>query len=100
MYEFLAVVTHARIYAPPTPLPDALLQIQAWMESASLVLLGESEGFFPMLEKMLRKSRVVGAGVHDARIAALCVSHGVKTLLSADRDFSRFPQLRTRNPLS
>jgi predicted nucleic acid-binding protein len=37
--------------------------------------------------------------VHDARIAALCLSHGVCELWSADRDFSRFPALRTRNPL-
>ena len=37
--------------------------------------------------------------VHDARIAALCLSHGVRELWSADRDFSRFPALRTRNPL-
>jgi hypothetical protein len=37
--------------------------------------------------------------VHDARIAALCLQHGVSELLTADRDFSRFPALRTRNPL-
>jgi predicted nucleic acid-binding protein len=37
--------------------------------------------------------------VHDARIAALCLSHGVRELWSADRDFSRFPALPVRNPL-
>ena len=37
--------------------------------------------------------------VPDARIAALCLRHGVKKLLSADRDFSRFPALVTENPL-
>jgi predicted nucleic acid-binding protein len=37
--------------------------------------------------------------VHDARIAALCMQHGVRELLSADRDFSRFPQIAVRNPL-
>jgi predicted nucleic acid-binding protein len=37
--------------------------------------------------------------VHDARIAALCVQHGVRELYSADRDFSRFPQIAVRNPL-
>ena len=47
-----------------------------------------------------RQSRVAeGCAVHDARIAALCLHHGVKKLLSADRDFSRFPQLVTANPL-
>ena len=37
--------------------------------------------------------------VHDARIATLCHRHGVTTLYSADRDFSRFPDLYTENPL-
>jgi uncharacterized protein len=37
--------------------------------------------------------------VHDARIAALCLTHGVREFLTADRDFSRFPALRARNPL-
>jgi predicted nucleic acid-binding protein len=38
--------------------------------------------------------------VHDGRIAALCIHHGVRELLSADRDFSRFGDLKTRNPLT
>ena len=40
-----------------------------------------------------------GPLVHDARIAALCLSHGIKELLTADRDFGRFRDLKTRNPL-
>jgi hypothetical protein len=40
-----------------------------------------------------------GALVHEARVAALCLQHGVTELWSADRDFGRFPRLRTRNPL-
>jgi predicted nucleic acid-binding protein len=37
--------------------------------------------------------------VHDARIAAICIGHGVHELLTADRDFSRFSSLAVRNPL-
>lgn len=37
--------------------------------------------------------------VHDARIAALCLAHGIiEALLTRDRDFSLFPELRTQNP--
>jgi uncharacterized protein len=32
-------------------------------------------------------------------LSALCIQHGVGELLSADRDFSRFDDLKTRNPL-
>ena len=43
--------------------------------------------------------RVQGPLVHDARVAAICIGHGVHELLTADRDFSRFPSLRSRSPL-
>ena len=99
LYEFYAIVTHPKIYRPPTPAADALIQIDYWLESPSLVLLHEGDGFFDTLRRVLAASRVRGGAVHDARIAALCLRHGVKTLLSADRDFSRFAQLRTENPL-
>jgi hypothetical protein len=99
LYEFYAIVTHPKIYRPPTPAADALVQIGYWLESPRLVLLHEGEGFFETLRALLGKSKVQGGGVHDARIAALCLRHGVKALLSADRDFSRFPAFRTENPL-
>jgi hypothetical protein len=48
---------------------------------------------------MLETGRVAGPQVHDGRIAALCHQHGVDELWTADRDFGRFPNLKTRNPL-
>jgi uncharacterized protein len=51
------------------------------------------------LRTLLTTSRVTGARVHDARIAALCLQHGVRELWSADRDFGRFPSLNVVNPL-
>jgi len=99
LHEFVAIVTHSRIYKPPTPIYDALIQIKYWLESPTVALLTEGEGFFGIWDDVLRKSAVTGGSVHDARIAVLCIYHGVKKLLSADRDFSRFPQLRTENPL-
>ena len=36
---------------------------------------------------------------HDARVAALCIAHGVTEFWTADRDLSRFPELVARNPL-
>ena len=44
-------------------------------------------------------ARIAGPQLHDARVAALCLHHGVQTLWSADRDFGRFPELEVRNPL-
>lgn len=99
VYEFLAVVTHPRIFAPPSSLSAAVDQIEAWLESPSLTLLAEGRGFWNELSSQLLASRVTGPVIHDARVATQCLAHGVSELWSADRDFGRFPDLRVRNPL-
>ena len=100
IHEFLAIVTHPRIYDPPTPLEKALSQVDAWMEAPSLLLLSESEDYWLQLQSLLQSGKVCGPQVHDARIAALCSYHGVTELWTADRDFGRFPKLKVRNPLA
>ena len=104
IHEFLAIVTHPRIYRPPTPVADALLQVEYWKESPSLRLLGEGSGaegerYWEHLRTMLEVSEARGPRVHDARVAAICRVAGVREIWSADRDFSRMPGLLVRNPL-
>jgi uncharacterized protein len=60
--------------------------------------LGETEDFAGVLGGLVQRSRVSGAVVHDARVAALCLAHGVETLLTRDRDLSLFPELATADP--
>jgi toxin-antitoxin system PIN domain toxin len=100
IHEFLAIVTHPRIYDPPTPLAAALAQVEAWLESPSLELLAESDQHWPELRALVEKAQVTGGRIHDARVAALCLQHGVRELWSADRDFGRFAQLTVINPLT
>ena len=99
LFEFLAIITHPRIYQPPTPLELALDQIEAWIESPSLVVLSETEGHWSLVRSLISDGKIVGPRIHDARVAALCQSHGITELWTADRDFSRFPSLVKRNPL-
>jgi len=99
VHEFLAIVTHVRIFPKPTPVARALDQVDAWLESASLVLLGESDAHWSSPRQLLAAGLVMGPRVHDARVAAICLAHGVRELWTADRDFGRFPALGTRNPL-
>ena len=99
LHEFLAIVTHPQIYNPPTPLETALRQVDAWLEAPGLTLLAETGSYWPDLRATLTDGRIAGPQVHDARIAALCRLHGVRELWSSDRDFGRFPGLKTRNPL-
>ena len=99
LHEFLAIATHARIFDPPTSLRAAVDQIDAWLESPTVVLLSERSDHWRHLRLLAEAGDVRGPRVHDARVAALCLGHGVTELWTADRDFGRFPQLRTRNPL-
>jgi len=66
---------------------------------ANLVFIGETDEYLVYLESLAMMAHTRGGAIHDARIAAICISHGVGELWSADRDFSRFPQLVVRNPL-
>ena len=99
IHEFLAIVTHTRIYTPPTPLSTALDQVGAWLESPSLVLICETARYWSRLESLLLGGLIAGPRVHDARIVGLCQEHGVSELWTADRDFSRFSGITVRNPL-
>jgi len=99
IHEFLAIVTHPRIYKPPSSLAAAIDQVEAWLESQTVVLLAESNVHWQQLKELLISGKAAGAKVHDARIAALCLQHGVSELWSADRDFGRFPNVPVVNPL-
>ena len=99
IHEFLAIVTHPRIFAPPSPLGVAVKQVDAWLESPTLSLLSEAVDYWPLLKAAITTGKIVGPQVHDARIAALCAQHGVRELWSADRDFNRFASLTVINPM-
>jgi len=99
VHEFIGIVTHTNIYRPPTSLNQALAAVDAWLASGNLHLLSESPGYFDKLRELALASKLSGPRIHDARVAALCLHHGVRELWTADRDFSMFPKLKTRNPL-
>lgn len=99
IHEFIGIVTHRNIYRPPTPVNQALAAVDAWVAAGNVNLLSESPGYFEKLRELAVAARLSGPRIHDARIAALCLHHGVRELWTADRDFSMFPKLKIRNPL-
>jgi hypothetical protein len=99
VHEFLAVVSNPRIFKDPTPMDIAMDTVKRLLASLSGGFLAEGEGYLDALERVARPALLQGALVHDARVAALCLFHGVRVLWSADRDFSRFPALTAVNPL-
>ena len=99
IHEFIGIVTHPGIYKPASTLAQALGFLQGVFASPQLHLLAESPGYFEKLGGISLAARLKGPRIHDARVAALCLHHGVSELWSADRDFSVFPSLKVRNPL-
>ncbi len=98
-HEFVRVVTEPRWFNDPTPLDQAVETIETLLASGGCRPLGETTGHWSRLGGLARAGRAGRTMVYDARIAAICLAHGVDELWTADRDFSRFPGLRTRNPL-
>ena len=99
VHEFISIVTHPRIYKPATRIDEALDAVDSWLAGGNVVLLSESAGYFKTLRTIALTAKSTGAIIHDARIAALCLHHGVREFWTADRDFLSFPQLKVRNPL-
>jgi toxin-antitoxin system PIN domain toxin len=98
VHEFLSVVTGPRM-PDPTPPDEALAAIAALVTLPTVQLLGEARRHLDLLAELVGPNGPRGARVHDAKVAAICLGHGVDELWTADRDYSYFPRLRTRNPL-
>jgi toxin-antitoxin system PIN domain toxin len=92
--EFLRVVSHPRVFNPPTPVAEALSSIESLLRSPSARVLVPGPAFLGLLRAQLQESGATGNLVYDAQIAAVCLEHGARSLLSEDRDFARFPRLQ------
>lgn len=98
LYEFLCVVTNPRFLAKPSTLEEALYQIDLWLESATQPIT-EGDDHWMKMKEILSQAKMIGPRVYDARIAVVAMTHNIRELYSCDRDFSRIPSLKTRNPL-
>ena len=99
VHEFLAVATNTKIPPKPKSPARAIAAVDAWLASPSVTVISEAGEHWQQLTALMTNGHVMGGMVHDARIAALCLQHGVRELWTADRDFSRFTALRVFNPL-
>lgn len=100
VHEFLGVVTRPSFFADPTPMAVALAQVRSWLGAPRVELISETDRHLAVLDVICQQGAVRGAMIHDARVAAIYLENGVREIWSADRDFSRFPQLRAVNPLA
>lgn len=100
VYEFLRVVTHPRVFDPPTRIETALEDLESLFDSPSLTLLGEGPSHPAAMRQALVAGRAAGNLVHDAHIAALLIENGIREFWTEDRDFNRFPGLKIVHPFA
>jgi toxin-antitoxin system PIN domain toxin len=98
IYEFLRVVTHPRVFNPPTELTAALEDVESLLDSPSLQMLGEGPSHAKRMRRTLLDGMATGNLVHDGHIATLLLEHGVTEFWTADRDFSRFRGVAAVDP--
>jgi uncharacterized protein len=99
MMEFLAVVTHPRIFRNPDTLDAALDNLESIAQCPTLLVLGHTAEFLKNIRKLCAGANIYGGRIYDAQIASICLQNHVRVFYSADRDFSRFPSLQVKNPL-
>jgi len=99
LHEFLAVVTNTKVFAPASRLDQAFAQVDAWLAAPHARVLHSGAQHWPILSTLASKARLQAGQFHDARIATICLENGVSMLYTADRDFGRFKDLKTINPL-
>lgn len=92
---FLRIVTHPRIPRTPTPLTDAFEVIDRLLAAPGASLLRPRADHWPLLKALCREADARGNLIPDAHLAALAISRGAE-LVSADRGFARFAELRFR----
>ncbi|MBC7783850.1 MAG: PIN domain-containing protein [Burkholderiales bacterium] len=100
LVEFFAIVTHPKVYRPPSSIDDALEFLDDVIASPSVIIGGDAATTWSRLRLLLVDGAISGPQAYDARIAAVCLDHGVTELWSVDRGFSRFPHLKVVNPLA
>ena len=96
---FLRVVTHPRVFHPPTPLEPALAFADAFRERPNAVPVAPGGRHWDVFTRLCRETGARGNLIPDAWLAALAIESGCE-FVTTDRDYARFPQLRWYHPLT
>ena len=96
---FLRVVTHPRVFNPPSDLASALVFVQVIRSQPNAVLVAPGPRHWDIFTHLCEAASVKGNLVPDAYLAAMAIESG-SIWVTTDRDYSRFPGLNWRLPLA
>jgi toxin-antitoxin system PIN domain toxin len=95
---FLRVVTHPRIFNPPTDLSTAFAFIDIIRSQPNAVPITPGSRYWGIFKTLCQVANAKGNLIPDAYLAALAIESGSEWV-TTDRDYSRFPDLKWRHPL-
>jgi len=95
---FLRVVTHPRVFNPPSDLASGLAFAQIIRGQPNAVSVAPGPRYWDIFKKLCEATRVKGNLIPDAYLAALAIESGSEWI-TTDSDYSRFPGLKWRHPL-
>ncbi len=96
---FLRLSTHPRALERPLSIERAWAVAHGWLERSNVWIPLPTERHPGILGLLLVEAKASGNHTTDAHLAALAIEWGLQ-LHTADRDFSRYPGLRWRDPLA
>jgi len=94
---FLRIVTHPKIFNPPSSLHDALLFVRQIRDQPNCVIVSPGERHWAIFTQLCEEANAKGNLIPDAYFAALAIETGSEWI-TTDRDFSRFNGLRWSLP--
>jgi uncharacterized protein len=97
--SFVRISTNRRIFPVPTPLGDAFEFVRAVRDQPNHLALVPTERHLDLFEELCTAFDAPGDLSADAYIAAMALDHGCE-VVSLDRDFARFEQVRWRRPVA
>ncbi len=98
IWAFLRISTNPRAFVQPLSTHEAEAAVTTWLVQPIAGILDPGERHWEILRSVTRQGQASGPLIMDAALAAIAIEHGA-TLYTTDRDFSRFPGLKSTNPL-
>lgn len=99
LWAFVRIATNARALADPLTPDEAWDHVRAWLNAPASWVPAPGPGHREILGSLLAEHDLRAGLVTDAVLAALCIEHGL-SMVSADSDFARFPQITWINPVA
>jgi toxin-antitoxin system PIN domain toxin len=99
LWAFLRIVTNPRVFERPLSVSEAEAAISSWLAQPLAGIVEPGERHWDLLRGLMRDGQTTGPLIMDAVLAAIALEHGA-TICTTDRDFSRFPGVKWRNPLT